>query len=137
MKENPMLTLIQYRLDLAREVLADAKKLLEVQGSPRSIVNRSYYAMFYATLGVLATMNLGSAKHSGVIGLFDRHFVKTGLLSKELSKVLHRAFDERQQGDYGEATVTVDAEDATELLESAEMFLVAIQSYLGNKEITS
>jgi len=33
--------------------------------------------------------------------------------------------------------VTVDAEDATELLESAEMFLVAIQSYLENKEITS
>lgn len=52
MKENPKDILIQYRLDLAGEVLADAKKLLKVQGSPRSIVNRSYYAMFYAVLAV-------------------------------------------------------------------------------------
>ena len=90
--------------------------------------------MFYAVLAVLATANLGSAKHSGVIGLFDRHFVKTGLLSKELSKALHRAFDLRQQGDYGEATVAVDVDDATELLESTELFLADIQSYLGNKK---
>jgi uncharacterized protein (UPF0332 family) len=131
MKENPKDILIQYRLDLAREVLGDAKKLFKFQGSPRSIVNRSYYAMFYAVLAVLATVDLGSAKHSGVIGLFDRHFVKTGLLTKELSKAIHRAFESRQQEDYGEATVVVDTEDATELLNSAEMFLEAIQSYLG------
>ncbi|CAA7600524.1 HEPN domain protein [Acididesulfobacillus acetoxydans] len=130
MKENPKDILIQYRLDLSREVLADARKLFNVQGSPRSIVNRSYYAMFYAVLAALAAANLGSAKHSGVIGLFDRHSVKTGLFSKELSKTLHRAFDLRQQGDYGEATVAVDTEDATELLESAEIFLAAIQTYL-------
>jgi len=134
MTENPIfLTLIQYRLDLSVETLVDAKKLLKAQGSPRSIVNRSYYAMFYAVLAVLATMDLGFAKHSGVIGLFDRHFVKTGFLPKELSKTLHRAFDLRQQGDYGEATVTVDTEDAIELLEYAETFLAAIQSHLRNK----
>ncbi|TDA67818.1 MAG: HEPN domain-containing protein [Clostridia bacterium] len=135
MKENPKLTLIQYRLALAREVLADAQKLFQAHGSPRSIVNRSYYAMFYAALAVLATIDQGSAKHSGVIGLFDRHFVKTGLFPKELSKALHRAFDLRQQGDYGEATVAVDIEDATELLESAQAFVAAMQGYVGNKEL--
>ncbi|MHB1652665.1 MAG: HEPN domain-containing protein [Desulfitobacteriaceae bacterium] len=66
--------------------------------------------------------------------LRSKHFVKTGLLSKELSKALHRAFDLRQQGDYGEATVAVDAEDAAELLESAEIFLADIQSYLKQLE---
>ncbi|WP_158408418.1 hypothetical protein [Desulfosporosinus fructosivorans] len=54
MTENPILfTLIQYRLDLSKEALVDAKKLLKAQGSPRSIVNCSYYAMFYAVLAVL------------------------------------------------------------------------------------
>lgn len=137
MTDNPKLTLIQYRLDLAREVLADAQKLIKAQDSSRSIVNRSNYAMFYAVLDLLATMDLGSAKHSGVIGLFDRHFIKTGLLSKELSRNLYRAFDLRQQGDYGEATVTADTEDADELLENAEIFLVDIESYLGNTWITT
>lgn len=72
MKEDPQLALIQYRLALAREVLADAQKLVQAQGSARSIANRSYYAMFYSVLAILATIGQGSAKHSGVISLFDR-----------------------------------------------------------------
>jgi uncharacterized protein (UPF0332 family) len=134
MKENPKLALIQYRLDLAMEVLTDAQKLFQAQGSPRSIVNRSYYAMFYAALAVLATIDEGSAKHSGVIGLFDRHFVKTGIVPKELSRAFHRAFDLRQQGDYGETAATVDAEDATELFKSAEVFVATIQGYLKSSK---
>ncbi|MDK2817115.1 MAG: uncharacterized protein PWR22_1744 [Moorella sp. (in: firmicutes)] len=49
-EDNYKRTLINYRLNEAYEVLADAQKLLATQGSPRSIINRSYYAMFYATL---------------------------------------------------------------------------------------
>ncbi|MDA8335176.1 MAG: HEPN domain-containing protein [Peptococcaceae bacterium] len=112
---------------MATEVLADAKKLSHAQGSARSIANRSYYAMFYA---VLATIGQGSAKHSGVISLFDLNFVKAGLLPKELSKILHRAFDLRQQGDYGEAGLTVSIEDAADLLQNSEIFVSAIQAYL-------
>ncbi|MDK2895628.1 MAG: uncharacterized protein PWQ98_1755, partial [Moorella sp. (in: firmicutes)] len=48
-EDNYKRTLINYRLNEAYEVLADAQKLLATQGSPRSIINRSYYAMFYAT----------------------------------------------------------------------------------------
>jgi hypothetical protein len=79
MKNNDLKsTLINYRLNEACEVLEDAKKLAKSEGSPRSIVNRAYYAMFYATLALLVTVDKGSAKHSGVIALFDRHFVKAG-----------------------------------------------------------
>lgn len=135
MKEDPRLALVQYRLALAGEVLADAHKLFQAQGSVRSIANRSYYAMFYAVLAILATIGQGFAKHSGVISLFDRHFVKTGLLPKELSKAIHRAFDLRQQGDYGETTFVVNIEDATELLESSKAFVAAIQTYLWNQRL--
>ena len=38
MTENPKGILIQYRQNLAGEVLADAKKLFEAHGSPRSII---------------------------------------------------------------------------------------------------
>ncbi|MBE3571564.1 MAG: HEPN domain-containing protein [Moorella humiferrea] len=128
-ENNRKHVLIQYRLNEACEVLSDAQKLLAAQGSPRSIVNRIYYAMFYATLALLATIEQGSSKHSGVIALFDRHFVKTGVFPKEFSKALHRAFEIRQQGDYGEIT-PVTVEDAIELLQEAEKFIQAVQDYL-------
>lgn len=76
------LALVAYRLKEAHEVLLDAQKLLRDHGSPRSVVNRAYYAMFYAVLALLATIGIGSAKHSGVIALFDLHFVKTGVYGK-------------------------------------------------------
>ncbi|QGP91651.1 HEPN domain protein [Neomoorella glycerini] len=131
-EDNHKRTLIKYRLNEAYEVLADAQKLLASQGSPRSIVNRSYYAMFYATLALLVTIDQGSAKHSGVISLFDRYFVKPGIFQKELSKSLHRAFEFRQQGDYGEVTPIV-VEDAIELLQAAEKFIHTVQRYLNER----
>ncbi|MBI3163682.1 MAG: HEPN domain-containing protein, partial [Chloroflexi bacterium] len=45
----------RYRLDQARETLLDAQVLYEHERRPASIVNRAYYAMFYATLALLVT----------------------------------------------------------------------------------
>jgi len=43
-------TLIRYRLSQAEESLEDARILMEAGRTPRSIINRCYYAMFYAAL---------------------------------------------------------------------------------------
>lgn len=71
--------LVRYRLEQAVETLREASLLLD-QSAWRGAQNRAYYAMFYAVLALLATRQLGSSKHSGVLGLFDREFVKPGLL---------------------------------------------------------
>lgn len=92
-------TLIRYRLEMAKETLKDALLLREQGGSHWSVVNRAYYAMFYATLALLVFIGKGSAKYSGIIALFDRHFVKTGTFPREMSRWLHKAFDLRQIGD--------------------------------------
>jgi len=132
--EENIASLINYRLTQAKESLEDANKLAEHQGSPRSIVNRAYYAMFYAVLALLLTIGKGSSRHSGVISLFDLHFVKTGKFSKEHSKTLHYAFELRQQGDYGEMT-EIEPEDAREILQSAGEFLDAVQTYLKAEQL--
>jgi uncharacterized protein (UPF0332 family) len=69
--------LVLYRMEQSKETLEAAKALANASLSPLSIVNRSYYAMFYAVLALLATINKGSSKHSGVISLFDIHFITT------------------------------------------------------------
>lgn len=48
--------LVRYRLDQAQTALDDARFLLEGGRSAMSIVNRSYYAMFYASLALLQTI---------------------------------------------------------------------------------
>ncbi len=82
-------------MEQAYETLKEAEILLK-EKSLRGTVNRAHYAMFYALLALLATERLGTSKHSGAIGLFDKEFVKTGKIPKELSKSLHLAFDRRR-----------------------------------------
>lgn len=91
--------LMTYRLEQADESLKAAELLL--QGKLlRPSVNRAYYAMFYAVLALLASKKMETSKHSGVISLFDKEFVKTGSFPKEFSKWLHDAFTVRQRSDY-------------------------------------
>lgn len=100
MNSEEILTLIKYRLEQAQTALEDGKFLLEGKRSPQSIVNRAYYAMFYAALALLQQIGKVPSKHTGVISLFDTEFVVKGIFPKELSKDFHKAFELRQMFDY-------------------------------------
>ena len=121
--------LIQYRLDRAHEALNDARLMLEQNGSPAGVINRAYYAMFYAALALLITIDKGSSKHQGVIALFDENFIKQNILPKELGKILHRAFEMRQVGDYRDLLI-VTKEQAMDVFDSAIKFMRAIEDKL-------
>jgi uncharacterized protein (UPF0332 family) len=85
-------------------------------------MNRIYYAMFYATLAMLALRNLSSSKHSGAISLFHREFVKSGEFPPALAKRLDVAFDWRLAGDYKEF-VSLKREDLIAFYDDAKSFL--------------
>ncbi|OGL42433.1 MAG: hypothetical protein A2042_04605 [Candidatus Schekmanbacteria bacterium GWA2_38_11] len=121
--------LIQYRLTQAKASIEEAKVLLREGMSFRSIMNRLYYAMFYAVLALLQEKRLGTSKHIGVISLFDKEFIKTGTFKKDLSKSLHRAFELRQKGDYMEQN-EVTKEDIDEMLPKTQDFINAIEKFL-------
>ncbi|ABO49044.1 HEPN domain protein [Desulforamulus reducens MI-1] len=86
--------LVLWRLEKAEKTFEDAELLLE-RDSFASAINRYYYAAFYAIRALLATRELDSPKHSGVISLFNREFIKTNLLSKKASKTITKVFDLR------------------------------------------
>jgi len=124
-------TLFLYRLKQAEETRLDANKMIEAGLSPRSIVNRAYYAMFYAVLALFLKVgvNIKTSKHIGVISIFDREFIKTGKIDKRYSEILHELFDARLEGDYKEY-VEVLADDAREHVKLAEEFLMAIKDFI-------
>lgn len=129
MKSKEIEILIKHRLEQAHEALDDAKYLIEGDRSPRSIVNRSYYAMFYAALALLQKISKAPTKHSGVISLFDKEFVMKGIFEKALSKDFHRAFELRQSIDY-KIIKPISPDKATDIFEKAANFVQAVEHYL-------
>jgi uncharacterized protein (UPF0332 family) len=122
--------LIQYRLESALEMLRDARVLQENGGSAVSIVNRAYYSVFYAALALLVTADVEPIKHSGVLAKFDELVIRRGIFPKEMSKIIHHAFDMRQAGDYQKSKVITE-EQAIEVLKSAEEFVRAVEGKLS------
>lgn len=122
--------LIKYRMEQAQTSLDDAKFLLDSNRSPQSIVNRAYYAMFYATLALLQKIGKVPSKHSGVISLFDTEFVLKGVFQKELSKDLHKAFELRQASDY-KTFKSISKEKAEETLNNAVRFVETVKKYFS------
>jgi len=124
--------LVAYRLDQAQETL-DAATQLSVVGHYRDAVNRAYYAMFYCGLALLASKGLGASKHSGVLSLFNRHFVKTGDFPLEDGRHLREAFELRQGSDYREF-VQITPAQVQETLANAEAFLQHTRQTLMDPE---
>jgi len=119
---------VHLRLEQARETLAEAEALCE-HDLWRGVINRSYYAMFYAVLALAASKGVALSKHTHAIAFFDKEFVQKGIFSKELSRSLHYGFDERQTNDYGEIW-EIEYGEAEMALSEAKTFVEAIGEYL-------
>ncbi len=124
--------LIAYRLDQAQETLNAARELAAA-GHERDAVNRAYYAMFYGALAMLASKGLGASKHSGVLSLLGRHFIKTGAFPVDYGRYLREAFELRQGADYREF-VQVTQEQVQETIAHADAFLQCARQMLGDSE---
>lgn len=74
-------TLAIHRFDRAEATLNEAIDELSRKNF-KLTVNRAYYAVFYAMRAFLATVNKDSSKHSGVLSLFNQHFINTGIVSE-------------------------------------------------------
>jgi uncharacterized protein (UPF0332 family) len=72
-------------LERARKSL-DAAKELRQNGYQDFAASRAYYAAFYAASALVVNNGLDSSKHSGVIAIIHRDFVRTGKLDKEHGK---------------------------------------------------
>ncbi|MFH1882047.1 MAG: HEPN domain-containing protein [Planctomycetota bacterium] len=116
--------LVSYRLQRARETLADARILADAsRWNP--CVNRLYYACFYAVSALLVQEGLSSSKHTGLRSLFNRHFVKTNKVPKEKARIFNDLFERRQEGDYVDF-VSFEESQVLPWLPEAEAFVEKI-----------
>lgn len=101
MKQAERDALVAYRLQQAQHALRQAEILANEQEWD-GVVNRAYYAMFYGALALLLIRDLSTSKHTGVLALIDREFIRPGLIPAEMGMKLRDAFNQRQKSDYSE-----------------------------------
>jgi uncharacterized protein (UPF0332 family) len=122
---------VLYCLQRARQTLEDAR--LPANASRwNPCVNRLYCACFYAVSGLLLQDGLSSSKHTGVRSLFNRHYVRTGKVPKELAPIYNDLFERRQEGDYMDF---VDFEEAQvrPWIDRVEQFIDHLASLVASK----
>jgi uncharacterized protein (UPF0332 family) len=128
MKENPG-DLVQHLLSRSRESLDEAKILAD-SNHWNTCVSRLYYSCFYAASALLQKQGLSSSKHSGVRSLFNNHFTRTGIVSKEVSAIYNDLFDRRQESDYGPFFI-FEKNDAQPWFGHVEIFINTIAKLIN------
>ena len=116
--------IVALRLERAKETLTEAKGNIEMCYW-RSAVNRLYYACYYAVSALLLQYEYSAQTHSGTIALLGKHFVATGIISRDMGKFYGQLFDFRQTGDYDDWKI-VEAKDVKPFVEPAEQLVDAI-----------
>ena len=133
MKQQPLtdserLLLADYRLQRAKETLAEADSLIEAEFY-NAAVNRLYYACYYAVIALLIKHNITAQTHQGVKQMFSLHFVVNGKIEKHYSLFYGRLFNDRISSDYDDF-IQYDEEMVTELRPQAEDFIAMIEDNL-------
>jgi len=126
--EEPNAHAVRLRMKQARETLKEAEALRD-HDLWRGVINRAYYAMFYAVLALAALKDVALSKHTHAVAFFDKEFVHKGVFPRELSRALHYGFDQRQTSDYGEIW-EIEYSEAEMALSEAKSFVKAISAYL-------
>jgi uncharacterized protein (UPF0332 family) len=115
---------------ISEEALREARVLYEAK-LYNGASSRAYYAVFNAARALPSTVESVPEeikKHASVRRLFSKHFVNTGLFSREAGRFFSKAAVTRTSADYGETLIGAD--EAKAILGSAEDFVATARTHL-------
>ncbi len=92
---------VYYRFNRANETFEEALILAE-NNRWNAVVNRLYYAGFYAATALLIKYGIETKSNDGVRIKLGQEFVFKGIISKEMGKLFTKLSDFRTKGDYGD-----------------------------------
>ena len=116
-------------LGLAAEELRAAETLLAA-GLARIALTRAYFAVFHAIRARLYADGFEPRSHGGTQHLFNLHYVKTGVVGPDASRIMARLQKFREEADCAQAFVVDDA-GAREELEAARGLVSRLDASIG------
>jgi len=121
-------TLIKYRIERSKETISEAKSAIE-NNKLFAAENRIYYSIFYIMSALALKNNFSTSKHFQLLGWFNKNFVKTKIVSVELSKIYFDAFEKRQEGDYKDL-IYFTSEEVKEDFENMMNFVKEVEKLI-------
>ncbi|HKI87378.1 MAG TPA: HEPN domain-containing protein, partial [Draconibacterium sp.] len=95
-------------------------------------INRIYYAMFYMLLALSLKVGFKTSKHRQLLGWFNREFIKTGKLDRSFGKIIHNAYEDRTDGDYG-IFVKFEKNEVEKKFQDMKKFIAEIEKLIRDK----
>ena len=123
--------IVFYRIQKSKDTLTEAIGIAQLNYW-NAVTNRLYYACYYMTSALLIKYGYNAQTHSGIIRLFGLHFVATGLVDKEHSKLYSKLFEMRQTGDYDDLFNLSEA-DIKPLIDPAIKYIIEIEKLISKK----
>ena len=122
---------IELRVKKAEKLLQDGKKEFEV-GLYERCCSTSYYSMFHAAKAMILCLGRDSKTHRGTIYLIWENKEELKLSESDCSK-LSRAFDLREESDYG-IFREISKDLAEEILRDAEYFIRKARNVIESRK---
>lgn len=124
--------LIAYRIEKAKEAIEDVQFLLD-NNKLNLAINRIYYGMFYSLTALALKYKFNTSKHLPLIGWFNKNFVKENIVDLKYGQIIHRAYDKRSKGDYGDY-IKFSKDEVLELFQEMKDFIERIEKLIRSDQ---
>ena len=96
-----------------------------------TVINRSYYAIFYAVSALACKYNFATSKHSQLMGWFNKKFIyEESVFDDKMLKIYNDIFNYRQRSDYN-AMYVPDTALVQDILSDAKLFVEKIETFIS------
>lgn len=133
LSDSDRLEVVRYRLEKAARTYNEAVGAID-NGYSETASNRLYYAAYYAVSALLIAYKYEANTHNGVIQMFGRAFIKTGIIEREYGKIFNQLFSLRMTGDYEDRHIMDMNEEVLPLVKPAQR-LINVVSLMAKKEV--
>jgi uncharacterized protein (UPF0332 family) len=130
--QNELQDLINYRIQQAYKTQNEVEFLIK-NNLLIIAVNRIYYGMFYMLLALSLKHGFKTSKHSQLLGWFNKEFVKSEKTDREIWKIIHKAYEDRTDGDYG-IFVKFEKREVEKKFQDMKVFVIEIEKLIGHNE---
>jgi hypothetical protein len=113
---------------VAKEKIKSANVLIK-SGMYNDALSRAYYGAFHSVSLLFFIAGQSFSSHSQLIGNFNKQYIATGKLQRDLGKALSSLYDDRQGADYDFFQQYTET-DAKSGIRQAENIISAVKAYI-------
>lgn len=129
--KNEIREMVLYRIERANDAIEEVKALVNVKKYSAAI-SRIYYGMFYIASALCLCDGFSTSKHGKLIGYFNKNYVKTRIIDRDLGRVFTKAFNLRIDGDYKDF-VTFTREQVDDYYDKMKEFINEVEKIIQQK----